>query len=153
MNVIPFSSATFRRYQQIYSASEFTTGGDIDAISFRRNGGVSPFTTTGLNIEVSLAYAATTVATASPTFAENIGIGNVVVYSGPLTLTSSGSGTPNPFDFVIDVDNSFNYDPGIGDLLLDIRVLTQFTPSAARRRFYRQANNDQDHWGNRRNKG
>src|SRR5262249_41736802 len=106
-NIIPFSSATNRRYQQIYAASEFNSRGVIDAIRCRRDSAQAPVATTGLNVQISLAYAATTVATASATFANNIGSGEVTVYNGPLTLTSSGSGTPNPFEMLIDVDNLF----------------------------------------------
>lgn len=123
MNAIPFAPTSNRRYQQIYSASEFAQGGAIDAVRFRRDRNHEPFEATTLDVQISLSHAATTVATASEVFSENIGTGNVVVYSGPLSLSSSGSGTPNPFDVVIDVANVFEYDPEVGDLLLDIRVL------------------------------
>src|SRR5947207_8545138 len=100
---IPFAQAS-SRVQQIYSASQFSSGGIIDAIRFRRNSTQGAFTTSGLVVQVDLAYAATTIATASGTFANNIGGGDVTVYNGPLTLSSSGSAGsgPNPFDVVID---------------------------------------------------
>src|SRR5262245_50634157 len=73
MNAIPFASTPYRRYQQIYSASEFAAGGVIDKISFRRDVNASPFAATDLNVQISLSHAATTVATASAVFADNIG--------------------------------------------------------------------------------
>jgi autotransporter-associated beta strand protein len=120
---LPFAQAS-SHVQQIYSASQFASGGIIDAIRFRRNSTQGPFTTNGLVVQVDLAYAATPISAASGTFANNIGGGDLTVYSGPLTLSSigsSGSG-PNPFDVVIDVANLFDYNPALGDLLLDIRV-------------------------------
>jgi len=35
-------------------------------------------------------------------------------------MSSSGSGSPNPFDIVIDVANQFTYNPAQGNLLLDV---------------------------------
>src|SRR6478672_6939431 len=64
MNAIPFASTPYRHYQQIYSASEFTTASVIDKVSFRRDINATPFTATDLNVQISLSYAATTVSTA-----------------------------------------------------------------------------------------
>lgn len=118
---IPFSPAS-SRFQQIYSASQFASGGIIDAIRFRRDKSQAPFTLSGLNVQVDLAYAAATIDAPSDAFVNNIGGGDMTVYNGPLTLTSSGVGSPNPFDIVIDVDDSFYYNPALGNLLLDVRV-------------------------------
>jgi hypothetical protein len=71
-------------------------------------------------VKINLSYAATTATTPSALFANNVGAGMVTVYDGPLSLSSTGSGTPNPFDIVIDVANLFNYNPAQGDLLVDI---------------------------------
>jgi hypothetical protein len=129
-NSIPFSSAN-SRYQQIYAASQFTAGGIIEALRFRRNGNSAAFTRTGIDIQINLGYAATTVAGASAVFANNIGGGYVTVYDGLLDLASSGVvSTPNPFDVVIDVDDVFNYNPALGNLLLDIRVFSNSTAPA-----------------------
>src|SRR5262249_50232304 len=56
----------------------------------------------------------------SSTFAANRGNGMVTVFDGLLSLASSGTGTPNPFDIVINVASLFNYDPTKGNLLLDV---------------------------------
>lgn len=132
-NAYPFNLAGFgipsMRYQQIYSHLEFTKGGIIDALRFRRSSGQAAFTSTPIDIEITLSYAATTVASASSTFAANIGPGAVTVFDGLLTLSSTSANTsPQPFDAVIDVAGLFNYDPAQGDLLLDITVRN--SPSA-----------------------
>lgn len=119
------------RYQQIYSASQFGAGGVIDQIAFRVNGalgspGFSPspsFATSGIDIRIDLGYAATTVSTASPNFASNIGPGLVTVLDTVnLSLSGTGGASVNPFDVIIDVADLFVYNPALGDLLLDIRM-------------------------------
>ncbi len=125
-NAWPFHIGQFgqpsMRYQQIYSASEFAGGGLIDEVRFRRNIGAAPFSNVLIDAKISLGYAATTVASASPVFAENIGAGYVTVFDGQMTLSSTGTGSPNPFDIVLDVAALFDYDPSQGDLLLDIEM-------------------------------
>jgi len=119
------SAGSQMRYQQIYSASQFIGGGVIDQLRFRRNGTdfqQPAFTTTGISIQINLSYAATSVGTVSSTFANNIGAGNTMVFNGLLNLSSSGVGNPNPFDVIVDVANTFNYNPALGDLLVDMRV-------------------------------
>jgi hypothetical protein len=124
-NAYPFSFVSTMRYQQIYSASQLAAGGTISSIQFRRVGWQGgPFTATPINLNISLAYAATTVATASQTFADNIGTGGLVnVYSGSLVLASTApEQTPEAFDVIINLMHNFTYDPTKGDLLLDISV-------------------------------
>ncbi|MCA9213961.1 MAG: hypothetical protein KDB27_12905 [Planctomycetales bacterium] len=53
-------------------------------------------------------------------FDENIGPDELVVFDGPLTLTTDPIGLPRPFDYVIDYNTPFFYDPGQGNLLIDI---------------------------------
>jgi subtilisin family serine protease len=112
------------RYQQIYSHTQFATGGIIDDIRFRQSASFgSPFSASGIDIKISLGYAATTVATASPTFANNIGPGFVTVFDGLLDLSSTATGgSPRPFDILVNFAHLFNYDPTRGDLLLDISL-------------------------------
>jgi hypothetical protein len=122
---IQISTATTMRYQQIYDHSEFSHAGQITAIRFRRNPDQDPFTTSGIDVKINLSQAATTVATVSRTFAENVGPGVTTVYDsdsdGLLTLSSSAVGDgPYPFDIVIHFTTPFDYDPSAGDLLLDV---------------------------------
>ena len=71
-------------------------------------------------MQISLGYAATTTYTASSHFDDNIGAGFTTVFDG--TYTIPGGGTPVPSGITIDVANTFNYDPSLGDLLVEIRV-------------------------------
>lgn len=126
-NGFPFNAGSFNqtnmRYQQIYSASEFSAAGIVDEIRYRVDESGTSFSTSGIDIRIDLAYAATTVANRSTIFSENIGAGLVTVLDTP-NLSLSGTQvvgvTPNPFDIVINVDNLFVYDPSMGDLLVDI---------------------------------
>lgn len=126
-NAWPFHIGQFgvssMRYQQIYSGSEFDGGGVIDALRFRRASGEGPFTSTEMDLTIRLGYAARTVATASPVFADNLGSGVVTVWDGPLTLSSSApNAAPQAFDILIDVLDVFDYDPAQGDLIMDVQM-------------------------------
>ena len=112
------------RYQQIYSASQFASAGIITALQFRLGSSASPFSTTGIDVQISLGYAATSVTTASTTFASNDGAGMVTVYnSSSLSLSSTSTSSPRAFDIVINVSPSFNYNPSLGNLIVDISML------------------------------
>lgn len=110
---IPFSLSSFR-YQQIYSASAFPQGGTIDKIRFQP---VNSYNADEFDFQLALSYAATTVNTASTTFANNIGDDFTVVFDG---LLIEPIGPPFLFGFEIDVANTFTYDPSRGDLLMQI---------------------------------
>ena len=77
-----------------------------------------------LSIRISFAYRATTVAGASPVFANNIGTGGLVnVYNGTLVLSSTAAtSSPQAFDIIINLMHNFTYNPALGNLLLDISV-------------------------------
>lgn len=108
------------RYQQVYNASAFPSGGIIGKISFRRDASAAPFTNASLDVRIDLAYSPKSAHNLSDVFAENIGTGRVTVYDGILSLSSPGSGIGRPFDIVIDVENLFHFDPTAGSLLLDV---------------------------------
>lgn len=127
-NVAPFGIRTHRtmRYQQIYSATEFERLGKITQLSFRVDGGLFiGFTPTIsiANIQISLSTSSREPDELSATFAENIGSDNTLVYDGSLTLTSDASGFPmgaREFDVHIDLQTPFDYNPNLGNLLLDV---------------------------------
>lgn len=126
-NSFPFNIGGFgiptMRYQQIYSASQFSTAGIIDALRFRQDAAYSGNFTATLNVKIVLSYAARSTTTASSVFADNIGAGAVTVLDGLVTISSTPSASsPRPFDIVIDVANLFSYDPSRGDLLVDISM-------------------------------
>ena len=58
--------------------------------------------------------------TLSIRFRENIGIDETLVYSGDWTLSTKGGLGLKDFDYVLEFDEPFYYDPIQGDLLLDL---------------------------------
>jgi hypothetical protein len=129
-NEFPFSAPGPIRYQQIYAASEFDKAGIIDKVMFRYDEHyISVYGPTTIDLQIGIGYAATTVATASPVFADNIGEGFDLVFDGQVTQSNASSSPTMNFDFVIDIGNTFTYDPTRGDLLIQIvkRDSNEFT--------------------------
>jgi hypothetical protein len=117
------------RIQQIFSRTEFNGVSVIDTISFRRDQFYPAFTSPiDVILQINLGYSATTVETASAVFADNIGSGYTTVFNGFVSLTSPGTGSPNPFDLIFDVADQFTYDPALGDLLVDFRITFAESP-------------------------
>jgi hypothetical protein len=132
-NIIPFDSGTTGlRYQQRTSASEFgvlSVPSNINAIAFRRD---ANFTRPAFNFNFSSITLGLSTLTTSMTnnFAANRGSDFTVVYSGSLDVSvpgvTSGIG-PNPFDFVINFQTPFLYDPSQGDLLWEFQNFGNFS--------------------------
>jgi len=116
------------RVMQIVDASQF---GALSGPSFltqlahrpdRNPGPVGPRTAT-LRI-----YASTTsrsVAGMSPTFSQNIGTNNTLVFDGTAPLSTQnlpGPGNIRQFDIVYPFTTAFLYDPAAGNLLLDVQT-------------------------------
>ena len=121
------------RYQQVFNASQFipTFAGfrqNISEILFRPDaiGAGSAFGPSTLsNVQISLSTTTSSSTSLDTTFANNVGLDNTQVFSGPLTLSSqatdSGNGTTPAFDISIPLTTPFLYDPSQGNLLMDIR--------------------------------
>ncbi len=125
-NIFPFACGVFfssQRYQQVYSGSEIGSG-EIDTISFRLKlggTGFSPQLFPGMQINMSTTQAEP--GNLSPAFADNVGPDDTVVVSGIVTLSAPDCITsPCPFTVVIPLDTPFTFDPGLGNLLVDIRI-------------------------------
>lgn len=119
-NQIPFSDVPADHpypleYQQIYTHQDFPGITTITSIGFASDIGFSPVT---YDLTVGMGTAATTVDAPSVNFADNKSADFTIVQSG-LVHTSSGL-----FDLVIPT-KAFTYDPGKGDLLVDIVIHTQ----------------------------
>lgn len=124
-NKFPFSPHSFpMRYQQIYASSAFPHGGIIDKIKFRHDQGEGMFNTyeVEIDIQVAFAYAATTVDTPSPVFDYNIGNDFTIVFDGTTFQSHQGAPPTLDFKFILDVANTFTYDPSRGDLLMQVLV-------------------------------
>lgn len=114
------------RYQQVYNSSLFSslTGPSyVTAISFRSDVSGGPFTDTIANIQVDLSTTQAAADGLSTTFTNNVGANDKVVYSGPLTFSSSFTGPrdgPKSFDITVTLQTPFLFNPSQGNLLLDI---------------------------------
>ena len=116
------------RLQEVYGAANFPPNAAfwITELRFRPDatfGG--PFNTTVGNIQINLSTTTRAPGALSLVYANNIGTDEVVGYSGSIALSSqfiSGTpGGPKDFDIVIPLTTPFLYDPGAGNLLLDVR--------------------------------
>ena len=131
-NYLPFHSEEWTnhmRYQQVYEASQFgvlSQPARITHIAFRPDQwGGDAFASTIQDIQINLSTTSGAPDNLSLTFADNVGVDNTVVYSGSLSLSSSDTGgPPRDFDIIIPLQYPFLYDPGAGNMLLDIRIFT-----------------------------
>lgn len=123
----PFSASP-ARYQQVFSASEMGGSGIIDKIAFRLDQMVaSGFTDVPVDLEVRLSHVLYDPddAAFTNTFDTNIGSEETLVLDGVFNLSGTISAVkPNPFDIILDVDNTFMYN-GNDNLLMDIKIFSQ----------------------------
>ncbi len=131
----PYSQSSMR-YQQVYSASQFSKSGLISEISFRPDGSLGtgtgvpqPLMPTPLSIKVILSTTNKEPGSLSTTFTQNLGLDNTVVYdstvNGPWSFSTSYAGTapgPNAFDVRLRLPVPFPYNPSEGNLLVDITI-------------------------------
>ena len=125
------------RYQQVYLHTEFASVSGphkITQITFRPKFNVSgPFSSMDIaNIQINLSTTDKSPDTLSTTFLDNVGIDDLEVFKGALSLSSLATGTaPKDFDIVIDLAVPFTYDQSAGkNLLLDVRNISGTTGGA-----------------------
>jgi hypothetical protein len=123
---IPFQFPA-ARFQQLFEASQFSaiTGPQrITEIAFRQFNTTSSFDTTLGDVQINLSTTSATGLTLSATYDSNVGSDSLIVHSGPLRLSSTGTSmTVKPFDIAIPLNPGFDYDPSLGNLLLEVRVI------------------------------
>ncbi len=129
-NGAPFDVAhggtTSHRYQQVYSASEFSgVSGPvfITQLAFRPDHSAHPFDGTIASIQLNLSTVSSDPDELSLEFGDNIGADEAVAFSGSLHLSSAIAGPdngPKDFDVVVDLETPFLYDPAHGNLLLEV---------------------------------
>ena len=127
--------------QEIYASRLFAGPVSIDGFSFRAYPGAAPsfFFGNTVNISNAVIRLSTTQAGAdesgslpSADFADNLGMDATTVYSGALTLTTAATGMdPQPFDYTVNFSTPFLYNPGAGNLLLDVVIPSGATVSGA----------------------
>lgn len=116
-----------QRYQQVYDASQFGSSPvSLTALSFRvAESGTAGFTV-DTEDELLLSYSAFGVGQLSNTFANNVSGTQAVVAKDAVRTFSTGpvaanQDTPPGFQFTINFDTPFTYDPSKGSLLLEVR--------------------------------
>jgi hypothetical protein len=127
---VPGGIVPTQRYQQVFAAGELTDcvpSMPIAQILFRLDGRLGrPFSASYPHVTICLSTTGASPDGLSQVFAENIGLDEMIVYEGPLFLSSMAGGPhfgPRDFDIVIELQRPFAYDPSAGNLLLDIRRL------------------------------
>ena len=118
------------RFQQVLSASEFalmeSSPGVIVQMAFRPDESVvDPRTSIWRTFELRLSTTDSEPGTLSPWLDANLGADKTIVFSGDLTMSTQGTGSsggPCSFDYVIEFDEPFVYDPSAGNLLVDWRA-------------------------------
>ena len=117
------------RWLEIYDASQF---GALSGPSFLTQFAYRPDRTldqSGPRSWTLRVYASTTsrsVAGLSTTFAQNHGTNKMLVFDGPVTLTTRnlpGPGNTRQFDYVLPFTTPFLYDPAAGNLVLDLQIV------------------------------
>lgn len=131
LNTIMRNAGQARSYQMLYDASELTAipvGQNILGVTWRMNQGRAPWPpspgASWTSYDIRVSTAATTPATMSTTFANNVGGDVVLVQTGPLAIATNyfpgPAGPPNPFPTAsIMFTTPFKYVGG--DLLIEIR--------------------------------
>ncbi|HEU4418488.1 MAG TPA: hypothetical protein VFT55_06085 [Planctomycetota bacterium] len=124
------------RIMCLYDSSHFTAAPTpvtapilITELKWRANDSTTSWSGgTYNNATVRLATAAVDYASATTTWASNVGPDVTTVYTGPVTVnggTGAGAGVPGPFHVTITLTTPFLYDPYSGDLVVD----TEHVPS------------------------
>jgi hypothetical protein len=114
-------------YQQIYSASAFSTPVAISAVSFASASdtsglGLSIPETATYNFVIGISNTSATVAAPSTTFSNNLGTNYTTVFTGTVTANLLAN---NTFDLTIPFSTAFLYVPGLAgqsNLLLDVFI-------------------------------
>ncbi|MSU64131.1 MAG: hypothetical protein EXS31_17350 [Pedosphaera sp.] len=133
-NVAPFgitpSLSSSARYQQVYAASEFSNFTQdlflITQIAFRPDSfRGTAFSSVLPDIQINLSTTTASPENLSATYSVNVGLDDTIVFPrGPLAISSMFVGPksgPKDFDIVMDLATPFFYQPGVGNLLLDVR--------------------------------
>lgn len=122
-NCYPFGCGPLN-YEQVYASSQFTSGPvNITAISFKAAQDFSgiAFGPTPISLAIDLSTTNITPSTITDNFSVNQGSGDVSVFSGTATVSSSGN---NIFDITFPFTTSFLYSPSAGNLLVHLNVFS-----------------------------
>jgi hypothetical protein len=110
----------FRRVQYLYPASDFSSSvsqQQLVGIAWRPDESTGPFTDSTTSVAVRVSSTSST--TLSTTFADNFGPDETLVFDGPITINTDASTSPRAFDFAVEFQTPFTYDPKSGNLLVE----------------------------------
>jgi hypothetical protein len=130
-NSFPFGSAYGQggtaAYQQVYTASAFSGPLTISGLQFFNTFYDAGATSMNSGLwTISLSTTSADWNTLSPTFADNIGADQTVVYSGDLAQPWTFGKT-----LEISLATPFSYDPSLGNLLMDVVVTGASAPGGS----------------------
>lgn len=114
-----YSGTTGSRTQQVYASRFFTTAQTITSLAFRSTPGFfngANYADVGITLSTT-SFGDESGTPLSSVFADNVGSDAVSVYQGALSFAAPTTGG---FDYVVNFMNPFFYDPGKGNLLLDV---------------------------------
>ncbi|WP_237218165.1 PEP-CTERM sorting domain-containing protein [Rugosibacter aromaticivorans] len=126
-NCFPFGCSYSGEYQQVYTASAFSgpiTIMDLEFFNTSYNSGATSMNSGTWTI--ALSTTSSDWNTLSPTFATNLGGDNTTVFSGNLSQPWAFGNTLH-----IDLSTPFTYDPGNGNLLMDVMVSGASSPGGS----------------------
>ncbi len=115
-NSFPFGSPYNAEYQQVYAGSAFSGPIQItDLYLYNTQFDSGATSTPSGTYTVNLSTTSAGVGSLSPTFADNIGANNTQVFNGSIQQSWNFGDTLD-----IHFSTAFTYDPGAGNLLLDV---------------------------------
>ncbi len=109
------------RTQQVYASSFFSGPQMLTSLAFRstpgfRNG--ANYASVNISLSTTM-FGDETGTPLSADFSSNIGADALLVYRGAISFTAPIS---DGFEYIVNFDNAFRYDPSMGNLLLDVTI-------------------------------
>ncbi|MFO1052920.1 MAG: hypothetical protein U1F36_11960 [Planctomycetota bacterium] len=136
-NTIPFWS-TSATYQQVHDGTDVdrAIGGGfalIQSLNFRKDNATTPIPARTIDVQITLGQTPVTAASASGTYASNLGAAPVVVvpYTTFNLPSLTASSVPNPIGWSFPFATSFPYLSGNGNLCWEMRTMNSSINSSA----------------------
>ncbi|MCR9245420.1 MAG: hypothetical protein NXI31_10335 [bacterium] len=136
-NFLPWGSPdTSYRVQDIHGAVALGFDGRtrIHSLAWRVDESAT-FVGASYDCRITMSTTSTVPGSPSLTFASNHGVDEKVVFDGHLTapaVTGPTSSGARPFELVCPLDEAFEYNPALGNLVVDVQVRSHNTPSTTR---------------------
>jgi hypothetical protein len=126
-SAIPNFLDTPFKMQQVFTADQFGALEDkpylLTHYALRPDKGLSgPTTVTVDDMQIRISVAQRTPGGLSMAFSENVGANEQIVWDGPMTFHTEGAGPatgPKGFDYLIELQRPYLYDPSDGNLLFE----------------------------------